>query len=374
MIEQHLCYVEKCEQCQAMFLNEEDFNKHNTKCNTFHCEQCQAMFSCEEDYIRHNKNCNTLEALERSEEGDIDRCVEMVGVMNDERYKEIPRDKWPELFRLGAEAFRVQQSKTTPEKNREVVNEKMKEPAIQIIDTHLHSTYGEQVKAGQWGYRPRRKNNLERDPYDRHDKRCKVGDMRLESELNEMFKCFTNTEKRVIRGLAETSNRKDMEFIWTSEVQLLADALCKGVTNLSSITRKRDPINFRTQLTTITSLLKREFDRVNFPLSYFTTTEDIISTLSLVEKQFKELIHKVKMKNVEQTEEVQLEQIKGSLKRVKRRFREIKKELKKCEKSQNNTSDEEDYEEEGGEGPQVSPSQSSPSNKKTGGTKSQKKE
>ena len=114
-----------------------------------------------------------------------------------------------------------------------------------------------------------------------------------------------------------------MEFIWTNEVQLLADALCKGVTNLSSITRKRDPINFRTQLTTITSLLKREFDRVNFHATYFTTTEDIISTLSLIEKQFKELTHKVKMKNVEQTEEVQLEQIKSSLKRVKKRFREL---------------------------------------------------
>ena len=57
--------------------------------------------------------------------------------------------------------------------------------------------------------------------------------------------------------------------------------------------------------------------------------------------------------------------------RIKSRIREIKKELKQCE---NNTSGEEDYEEEGGEGPQVSPSQNSPSNKKTGETKSQDNE
>merc|ERR1711976_988766 len=161
---------------------------------------------------------------------------------------------------LGAEAFRVQQTKTVTEKNKEVVNEKLKEPLVQIIDTQLHNTYGEHVKAGQWGYRPSKRNKVEIDPYDKHNKRYVVGDIKLESELNESFRCFTNTDKRVIRGLAETSNRKDMEPMLTSEVQLLADALCIGVTNLSSITRKRDPPTFRTQLTTITSLLKREFD------------------------------------------------------------------------------------------------------------------
>ena len=52
------------------------------------------MFLNEEDYTRHNRNCNTFEAIEKFEEGDVDRCVEMVGVMNDEKYKEIPRNKW----------------------------------------------------------------------------------------------------------------------------------------------------------------------------------------------------------------------------------------------------------------------------------------
>ena len=154
-----------------------------------------------------------------------------------------------------------------------------------------------------------------------------------------------------------------MEPILTSEVQLLADALCKGVTNLSSITRKKDPPTFRTQLSTITSLLKREFDRVQFHYKYFTTTEDIISTLSMVEKQLKELTSKVKMKNVEQTEEVQLEQLKGALKIVKKRFKEVKRELKKCYESQSSTEDEDEYEVEGGEGKQRYPNQSSPINK-----------
>ena len=85
LIEQHLCYVRKCEQCQAMFSNEED-------------------------YTKHNRNCNTFEAIE--EEGVVDRCVEIVGIMDDEKYKNIPRNTWPELFRLGAEAFRAQQTKT----------------------------------------------------------------------------------------------------------------------------------------------------------------------------------------------------------------------------------------------------------------------
>jgi hypothetical protein len=332
------------------------------------------MFSNEEDYRRHNKNCSTFEALETSEEGDIDRCVEMVGVMNEEKYKEIPRNKWPELFRIGAEAFKNQQTKTTPEKNKEAANEKGKEPAVQIIDTQLHSTYGEHVRAGQWGYRPSGKTNLERDPYDKQEKRYKVVDLKLENELNASFSCFTNTDKRVIRGLAEISNRKDMEPILTSEVQKLTDALCKGVTNLSSITRKRDPPTFRTQLSTITNLLKREFDRVQFHYKYFTTTEDIISTLSMVEKQLKELTEKVRMKNVEQTEEVQLEQLKGALKIVKKRFKEIKRELKKCYESQSSTEDEEEYEVEGGEGKQRYPNQSSPIDRSRNESKLHEKE
>ena len=165
-----------------------------------------------------------------------------------------------------------------------------------------------------------------------------------------------------------------MEPIFTSEVTLLTDALCKGVTNLSSITRKQDPSTFRTQLTTIISLLRREFDRVNFPATYFTTTEDIIATLSMVEKQLWGLTHKVKMKDVEQTEEVQLKQLKDSLKRIKTKVKEIKKELKKCCKSRCSTDDEEDYEVEGGEGTQVPPSQSSPVSKNKKETKLQEKE
>ena len=165
-----------------------------------------------------------------------------------------------------------------------------------------------------------------------------------------------------------------MEPIFTSEVTLLTDALCKGATNLSSITRKRDPSTFRTQLTTIISLLRREFDRVNFPATYFTTTEDINATLRMVEKQLWELTHKVKMKDVEQTEKDQLKQLKDSLKRIKTKVKEIKKELKKCYKSRSSTSDEEDYEVEGGEGTQVPPSQSSPVSKKTRETKSQENE
>ena len=196
----------------------------------------------------------------------------------------------------------------------------------------------------------------------------------MESELNASFSCFTNTDKRVIRGLAEISNRKDMEPILTSEVQKLTDALCKGVTNLSSITRKRDPPAFRTQLSTITNLLKREFDRVQFHYKYFTTTEDIISTLSMVEKQLKELTEKVRMKNVEQTEEVQLEQLKGALKIVKKRFKEIKRELKKCYESQSSTEDEEEYEVEGGEGKQRYPNQSSPIDRSRNESKMHEKE
>ena len=213
-----------------------------------------------------------------------------------------------------------------------------------------------------------------RDPYDKYNKRFAESDWNLESELNASFRSFTNTDKRVIRGLAETNNRRDMEPIFTTEVTLLTDALCKGINNLSSITRKRDPKAFRSQLKTIISLLRREFDRVNFPITYFTVTEDINATLRLVEKQLWDLTHKVNMKYVEQTKNDILGRLRNSLKRIKRRIREIKKELKLCENNTSGEEDYEDYEEEGGEGPQVSPSQNSPGNKKTGGTKSQKKE
>ena len=125
MIEQHLCYVKKC-------------------------EQCQAMFSDEGDYTKHNKNCETFERIERFGKGDVDRCVEIVGIMDDEKYKDIPRNTWPELFKLGAEAFINQQTKTSAEKGKESGGDKLKETPVQIINTH--NTYGEQVKAGQWGY------------------------------------------------------------------------------------------------------------------------------------------------------------------------------------------------------------------------------
>ena len=94
----------------------------------------------------------------------------------------------------------------------------------------------------------------------------------------------------------------------------------------------------------------------------------------MVEKQLRGLTQKVKMKNVEQTEEVQLEQLKDALKRVKKRFKEIKKELKKCYKSRSSTEDEEECEVEGGEGKQISPNQSSPINKNKKETKLQEKE
>ena len=302
-----------------------------------------------------------------------------MGMIDEEKYKDIPRNTWPDLIKLGAEAIKNKQTKSgaenrtgEAEKVKENGSDKSKDTTVQIINTH--NTYGEQVKAGQWGYRPSKNNTVGRDPYDKYNKRYAVGDLTLEGELNESFRSFTNSDKRVIRGLAETNNRRDMEPIFTSEVTLLTDALCKGVTNLSSITRKRDPSTFRTQLTTIISLLRREFDRANFPATYFTTTEDIIATLSMVEKQLWGLTHKVKMKDVEQTEEAQLKQLKDSLKRIKTKLKDIKKELKKCYKSRSSTSDEEEYEVEGGEGTQVPPSESSPVSKNTRETKSQENE
>ena len=80
----------------------------------------------------------------------------------------------------------------------------------------------------------------------------------------------------------------------------------------------------------------------------------------MVEKQLRGLTLKVKMKNVEQTEEVQLKQLKDALKRVKIKVKEIKRELKKCYKSRSSTEDEEESEVEGGEGKQISPNKSSP--------------
>ena len=94
----------------------------------------------------------------------------------------------------------------------------------------------------------------------------------------------------------------------------------------------------------------------------------------MVEKQLKELTSKVKMKNVEQTEEVQLEQLKGALKIVKKRFKEVKRELKKCYESQSSTEDEEEYEVEGGEGKQRYPNQSSPIDRSRNESKMHEKE
>ena len=68
-----------------------------------------------------------------------------------------PRNTWPELIKLGAEAIKNQQTKTgvengtgKAEKGKESGSDKSKETPVQIINTH--NTYGEQVKAGQWGY------------------------------------------------------------------------------------------------------------------------------------------------------------------------------------------------------------------------------
>ena len=282
LIEQHLCYVKKCEQCKAMFSNEEDF-------------------------ITHNKNCKKLKRIDKFGEGDIEKCVRIMDIIDEEKYKNIPMSTWPDLIKHGAAVIKNQQIRSAAENKSEETEEvresggdETKDKSVQIINTH--NTYGEQVKAGQWGYRPSTKNKVGFDRFDRQNKRFAEGNLTLESELNESFRSFTNSEKRAIRGLAEIDNRRDMEVIFTSEVTLTKDALCKGVGNLSSITRKRDPPTFRSQLNTIISLLRREFDRVGFPATYFTTTEDINATLTLVEKQLKELTTKVKMKDLEQIE------------------------------------------------------------------------
>ena len=106
LIEQHLCHVGKC-------------------------EQCQAMFSDEGDYTKHNKNCETFER------------IEIMGMIDEEKYKDIQRNTWPDLIKLGAEAIKNQQTKSDTENRtgeveevKESGSDKSKETPVQIINTH----------------------------------------------------------------------------------------------------------------------------------------------------------------------------------------------------------------------------------------------
>ena len=158
--------------------------------------------------------------------------------------------------------------------------------------------------------------------------------------MDDIFKTLScPKEMRAIRNLAETKRRRDMEVITYQEMSLATGAINKMVCNLTSVTKKRDPPTFRSQLPTIRRLIIRELDRLRVSPSTLTKTEDIKSTLALVKEQLTEL----KRSNSINKPDLMASAQKGSLRKIhrsiKKRMRSIKRRIRRGQRKLQSSSE-----------------------------------
>ena len=73
------------------------------------------MFSEEKDFETHSRNCKTLERVERFGEDDVNKCVKIMDIISEDRYKDIPMNTWPNLIKHGAAAIKKHQIRSEAE-------------------------------------------------------------------------------------------------------------------------------------------------------------------------------------------------------------------------------------------------------------------
>ena len=204
------------------------------------------------------------------------------------------------------------------------------EESIQIVKEVQDSTYGESVKAGQWGFRPvtNKENPVERDPSDPENIRYRKGEKQLEENLDNIFVPLTKPkEMRAVRSLAETRTRKNIEVITYDEMSLVVGAINKMLKNLTSATKKRDSNTFRSQLPLIQKMITRELDRIMVSATMLTKTEDIQTTLTMIKDQLSELKKSDSLGNQEFMSNAQQESIRKTHKKIKKLLRSIKRKI-----------------------------------------------
>merc|ERR1712116_54277 len=85
----------------------------------------------------------------------------------------IKLDEWTELVKHGIKMWRNSEKKLEDRMTNKDKHTPQNDEGIQIVKEVPDSTYGEAVKAGQWGFRPvsGEENHVIRDPSDPDDDR-----------------------------------------------------------------------------------------------------------------------------------------------------------------------------------------------------------
>ena len=160
--------------------------------------------------------------------------------------------------------------------------------SIEVIKEYTNKT---KLKVGMLGFHPQRKEHIDADPHDPENKRFAQWEEEEERDLDNRFTPLSPDEKRAVCGLVYLNTRKTMQATFYREIKLGVDGLVRLIGNMHAALRKRDPQTYRHMYIWIQIYLKREFDRVSEKSTpeKLTRTEDIDSTLKLVDKQIAQI-------------------------------------------------------------------------------------
>ena len=290
-----------------------------------HCSNltCGAMFMHMNGLTDHRKLCDLFKMV-RAE--DIDGLIQITKLLAESGL--IKLEDWTKVVKHGIRMWKESEKKLEDRMTNK--STRTNEENIQIVKEVQDSTYGESVKAGQWGFRPvtNKENPVERDPSDPENIRYRKGEKQLEENLDNIFVPLTNPkEMRAVRSLAETRTRKNIEVITYDEMSLVVGAINKMLKNLTSATKKRDSNTFRSQLPLIQKMITRELDRIMVSATMLTKTEDIQTTLTMIKDQLSELKKSDSLGNQESMSNAQQENIRKTHKKIKKLLRSIKRKI-----------------------------------------------
>ena len=286
----------KCEECDHVLTHK--MLLHHHICNLHHCKHdCGAFFLVKDQKEIHEKICGIIP---------IDTaCDDEVTNRLQEHCK--TREQWKRMVNAFAEEEESPKTSTTnnarkqgnrsydEEKPEGQNNERNKGQAAQVgtdsIEVIKEYTTKPKLKVGMLGFHPQRKEHIDADPHDPENKRFAQGEEEDERDLDNRFIPLSQDEKRTVCGLAYLSTRKNMQATFYREIKLGVDGLVKLIGNMHVALKKRDPPTYRHMYIWLQILLKREFDRINERLTpdKLTRTEDIDSTLKLVDKQITQI-------------------------------------------------------------------------------------
>ena len=287
----------KCEECNNVLTHR--MLLHHHICKLHHCKHdCGAFFLVKDQKEIHEKICSIIPM-------DV-ACDDEVTNKLQEHCK--TREQWKRMVNAFDEEEEDTKTSTTSNDRKQSSkshgeekpggrdNERNKGQAAQVgtdsIEVIKEYTTKPKLKVGMLGFHPQqKKEHIDADPHDPENKRFAPGEEEDERDLDNRFIPLSQDEKRTVCGLAHLSSRKNMQATFHREIKLGVDGLVKLIGNMHVALKKRDPPTYRHMYIWLQILLKREFDRISDKLTpeKLTRTEDIDSTLKLVDKQITQI-------------------------------------------------------------------------------------